>query len=138
MHLDGYSSVDVVPWEDASGGKAIQCTDKTACSAETTLEKASGVYSIAVQYFDFHQGASTYKVSVNGNIAGQWAADNTLPFNQIGGDTSTRYTLHDIRLKPGDVLKIEGQPNGNEPAPLDYVEISPETKASDSAAAVHP
>ncbi len=43
----------------------------------------------------------------------------------MNGDTSTRYTLTNIDLHPGDKLKIEGQPDNGEPAPLDYIEITP-------------
>jgi hypothetical protein len=28
-------------------------------------------------------------------------------------------------LKPGDVLRVEGAPDGSDPAALDYVEIEP-------------
>jgi hypothetical protein len=40
-------------------------------------------------------------------------------------DTSTRYTLSDIELHPGDTLAIEGHPDGGEPSPIDYVELTP-------------
>jgi hypothetical protein len=28
-------------------------------------------------------------------------------------------------LKPGDVLRVEGAPDGSDPAALDYIEIDP-------------
>jgi hypothetical protein len=30
-----------------------------------------------------------------------------------------------VELKPGDVLRVEGTPDGNDPAALDYVEVTP-------------
>ena len=125
MTLDGYAPVDVTPWEDASGGKAVVCKDHTACSATAAVREPAGTYDIAVQYFDLHDGASTYQVYVGTKLAGEWKADDTIPFNEIGGDTSTRHVIHGVALRSGDVLKIVGQPDGAEPAPVDYVEIEP-------------
>ena len=48
----------------------------------------------------------------------------------MNGDTSTRITLRGVAMKPGDVLKIEGHPDDGEPAPLDYMEISPVRSAA--------
>ena len=131
MHLSGYVPVDVTPWETASGGKAISCAGQTACSAETTLERPAGEYSIAVQYFDYLHGVSTYTLYLNGKAIAEWKADNTLPGNTMNGATSTRYTVSDVELHPGDALKIVGQPDDGEPAPIDYIEITPSTAASE-------
>lgn len=124
MQLDGYAPVDVTPWETASGGKAVACRQK-ACSAAVTLERPAGRYDIAAQYFDYLHGVSTYTLSLNGKTIGEWKADNTLPGDAMNGDTSTRFTLPSIELHPGDTLKVEGQPDDGEPAPLDYIEVTP-------------
>ncbi len=125
MQLSGYVPVDVPPWETASGGKAIACMQQVVCSAAITVERPAGRYTIAVQYFDYLHGVSTYNVYLNNREIAEWRADNTLPSDAMNGDTSTRYTLPDITLRPGDTLKIEGHPDDGEPAPLDYVEIIP-------------
>ena len=125
MRLSGYVPVDVTPWETASGGKAIACTKQDVCSATVALQRPAGRYDIAVRYFDYLHGVSTYTLSLNDKIVAEWKADNTLPSDAMNGDTSTRYTLSNIELRPGDVMKIEGYPNDGEPAPLDYVEITP-------------
>jgi alpha-glucuronidase len=125
MQLSGYTPVDITPWETASGGKAIACRDHNLCIATVTLDRPAGMYDIAIQYFDLRHGASTYRAYLNDKFLKEWRADNLLPGDQMSGDTSTRITLRGVALKPGDVLKIEGQPDGGEPAPLDYVEISP-------------
>ena len=125
MKLDGYTIADVTPWETASGGKAVTCENASTCTASTTLDQSAGNYDIAVQYFDFHDGASTYRAYLNGKPIAEWRADNTLPTDRMSGHTSMRYTIRGVALKPGDTLKIEGAPDGKEPAPLDYVEITP-------------
>ncbi|MBV8673737.1 MAG: glucosiduronase, partial [Acidobacteriaceae bacterium] len=125
MQLEGYTPADVTPWETASGGKGIICKAREVCSASTTLSRPAGTYDIAVQYFDFRQGVSTYDLYLNGKLLKEWRADNSLPADTMNGDTSTRITVGGIALRPGDTLKIEGHPDDGEPAPLDYLEITP-------------
>jgi alpha-glucuronidase len=126
MQLDGYTAVDVHPWESASGGKAHICENRAACTAATTFTRASGWYTVAVQYFDYHDGVSTFSLLLNHQTLATWKAEMSLPGNAPSGDTSVRYTLHGVPLRPGDVLTIEGQPNGGEPAPIDYIAVTPE------------
>ncbi len=132
MQLEGYVPVDVTPWETASGGKGVVCKSQPVCTAITVFSRSAGAYDIAAQYFDFRHGASTYDLYLNGNLLKEWRADNSLPGDQMNGDTSTRVTVRAVTLKPGDVLKIEGKPDNGEPAPLDYIEITP------SGVGVHP
>ncbi len=73
------------------------------------------MYDIAVQYFDIWAGVSTYTLSVNGSTVATWKADDKLPPAQpdphLDGQTSTRFTVHDVKLKPGDVLELRGVPD---------------------------
>jgi alpha-glucuronidase len=124
MRLHGYVPVEATPWETASGGKAVACVRRARCSATVTLRRAAGSYTIAVQYYDFRHGVSTYTVLLNGKTIATWEAGDTLPGDRISGDTSTRYAISHVALHPGDVLKIVGDPHGGEPAPIDYVEIT--------------
>jgi alpha-glucuronidase len=128
MTADGYTPVDVAPWEVASNGRAMVCGRATGCSLSTTLDRPAGAYDIAVQYFDLRAGASHYELLLNGKPIAQWVADATLPpaaaDKQLDGSTSTRFTMHDVSIKPGDTLKLRGRPDGEEPAPVDYLEIS--------------
>ena len=52
-----------------------------------------------------------------------------LPSRRPHGDNSTRFTAHGIDLKPGDVIRVEGTPDGADPAALDYIEIAPPAAA---------
>ena len=125
MQLDAYTPTEVTPWETASDGKGVVCKGQSACAASTIFNRAAGTYDVAVQYFDYRHGMSTFGLYLNGKLLKEWRADNSLPTDQMNGDTSTRITVDGMALKPGDVLKVEGHPNNNEPAPLDYLEISP-------------
>ena len=67
--LTGYKVIDVTPWEDASGGKAVTCDAGSApkgCSAEWTYSGPAGRFNIAVQYFDLQPGIAHFTLDVNG------------------------------------------------------------------------
>jgi alpha-glucuronidase len=124
MKLQGYTPVDVTPAENASGGKAVECeTAGQPCVASFRFAGSAGWYEVDVQYFDLNNGKSTFRVYVNDQMVDDWVADDDLPGAAIGGDTSTRRQIQDLALRPGDEIRIEGTPEGEEPAPFDYVAI---------------
>jgi len=143
--LAGYQIIDVHPWEDASAGKAVSCGGFTsvvpnsgqekegalvpeapqACTAEWTYNGSAGRFNIAVQYFDLQGGVAKFTLSINGQPADSWSADATLPSRQPHGDNSTRHVVHNVSLKPGDTIRIEGKPDAHDPATLDYIEFQP-------------
>jgi alpha-glucuronidase len=128
MQAEGYTTVDATPWETASEGKAVECDRLSACSLTAKLAKPSGVYNIAVQYFDLRTGASQYELLLNGVVVAHWTADAVLPpavvDKRFDGSTSTRLIAQGISLKPGDTLVLRGMPDKEEPAPVDYIEIT--------------
>jgi alpha-glucuronidase len=124
MQLDGYVPFDVVPRETASGGKAIECAPPVQkCSAAFRFEGRAGQYHLDVQYFDQNNGKSRFRVLVGDKVADEWVADDHLPATKPGGDSSTRRVIPNLMLHPGDTIRIEGLPDGDEHAALDYVEI---------------
>lgn len=129
MQLEGYVSFDVVPRETASSGKAIECVSPAQkCSAAFRFDGAAGRYELDVEYFDQNNGKSKFRVLVGDRLADQWVADDYLPATRPGGDSSTRRRIVGLALRPGDTIRIEGIPDGEEHAALDYIEIhtSPE------------
>jgi len=124
MTLDGYVIKPVIPWEDASGGKAIECA-AARCSASFRYEGAPGWHTVRVQYFDQSNGVSHFKLFVDSQIVDQWAADDRVPERRtkIDSSSSTRRTIIGIALRKGDEIRIEGVPDGPERAAIDYVEI---------------
>jgi alpha-glucuronidase len=129
MQLNGYTVVNVTPWETASGGKAVIC-NLPACSVQTTWDKPDGWYNIAVQYFDLLHGNSQFSLSVAGDQVEHWTADDTLPGETLNGSTSTRITLNRVAIHRGDIISVTGQPDGPERAPLDYLSIVPSSAPS--------
>ncbi|HSC44711.1 MAG TPA: alpha-glucuronidase family glycosyl hydrolase [Candidatus Acidoferrum sp.] len=137
MSLSGYAAVDVAPGENASGGKAVECRVANGCAASFQFagdtkggKAAAGLphskYEIDVEYFDQNNGKSKFRVLVNGKSVDEWVADDSLPAKKIGGDSSRRRRICDVLLGPGDEVRMEGIPDGEERAGLDYVEIFPE------------
>jgi alpha-glucuronidase len=100
----------------------VSCGE-AACSAEWAWSGAAGHYSIAVQYFDLQGGAARFALIVNNQPVANWLADATLPSKHPNGDNSTRHTVFNIDLNPGDIIRIEGIPDGADPAALDYIEL---------------
>ena len=156
MQRTGYQVVQVTPWEAASGGKAVVCAELTGCTISTPVTRTAGIYDVAVQYFDTWRGSSTYALLVNGCPVATWKANDTLPPAQfdahLDGQDSTRFTAHNVALRPGDTLSVRGipdlrpqlntgkpvptsagalNPNAREPrdyreyGPVDYLEIGP-------------
>jgi alpha-glucuronidase len=121
--LTGYKVIEVTPWEDASAGKAVTCGQPT-CTAEWTWTAQPGTYNIAVQYFDLQPGAAKFALTINNQPQAAWLADAALPSTRPNGDNSTRRTIPSIDLKPGDTIRIEGTPDGQDPAALDYIEVT--------------
>jgi alpha-glucuronidase len=126
MQLQGYVPVDVAPLENASGGKAIECTQPQGCSASFPFTRDAGRYSLDVEYFDQKNGESKFRVFVGDKLVDQWIANDQLPATKIGGDASTRRRIASLDLHPGDQIRIEGIPDRDEHAALDYVELMPE------------
>jgi alpha-glucuronidase len=127
MQLDGYAVKDVMPWEGASGGKAIEC-GASQCSAVLRYTGAPGWHTIRVEYFDQNDGVSHFRLKVSAQTVDEWIANDRLPARKSDGGSSKRRTVVGVALRTGDEIRIEGVPDGAEKAALDYIEIESETK----------
>jgi len=125
LRLAGYQPRAVTPAEDASGGKAVACAAEE-CSATLSFTGAPGWYTVRVQYFDQRTGASHFRLAVAGQTLDEWQAGLLLPTDALDSTSSTRRVVHGVALRPGDEIRIQGRPDGAEPAALDYLEIVPE------------
>ncbi|HKV26211.1 MAG TPA: alpha-glucuronidase family glycosyl hydrolase [Candidatus Acidoferrum sp.] len=126
MQLEGYAPFAIEPAEDASGGKGISCAlTATRCTATFRFNGAPGWYELDIEYFDQNNGISKFRVLVGDQVEDEWVADDTLPAKRPDADSSTRRRIRGLALRPGDNVHIEGIPDGDERASLDYVEIHP-------------
>ncbi|ETN42742.1 alpha-glucuronidase A [Cyphellophora europaea CBS 101466] len=133
MALDGYVPYAVSPVEAASGGYCIVTSDNsTRGAASVALERwESGRYDVAVNYYDLAIGNSTWELWIGEEMVGEWKGDleyriGKAPVFYIDGQTATRITFRGVEVTKGDVLKIVGVPDGQEPAPVDYISVLPE------------
>lgn len=122
MSLDGYSVIPVTPWEGASGGQAVECK-AARCSASFRFEGAAGWYDVNVRYFDVNDGAARFELRVGEQLMDEWKADDRFPTRRIDSSSSTLRVVRGIALRPGDLVRISGLPDGRESAALDYVEV---------------
>jgi alpha-glucuronidase len=127
MQADGYTVVDVSPWETASGGKAVVCNRPGGCTLTAKPGRPAGTYSVSVRYFDLRTGNAQYELLINGKSLAHWTANDRLPpaavDPHLDGSTSTLFTVPDVRLKPKDTLTLRGVPDQGEAAPVDYIEV---------------
>jgi alpha-glucuronidase len=123
MKLDGYTPIDVTPWENASGGKGVTCLRAQPCSAQFTFDREPGRYELDIEYFDQNNGASRFRVFVNDHEIDHWNADALFPAKNPGADASARRRIPNLTLHGGETIRIEGTADGDEPAALDYVEF---------------
>jgi alpha-glucuronidase len=121
----------VIHVETASGETAVRCS-KATCTAEFYFKGSPGFYTLKVRYFDYAQGHARFRLVVHNGAHNffieEWTADDTLPTrrNEPDGTSSTRRMITGVTLRPGDLISIEGFPDGSEDAALDYVEVLPE------------
>jgi alpha-glucuronidase len=113
-----------VPEEDASGGKVVVCQGRAEpCAATLKYTGEAGWYTLNVEYFDLPAGISHFRAFVGKQLVDEWSADLRLPSRRMDAGASTRRVIAGIALRPGDEIRIEGKPDGQESAALDYVEI---------------
>jgi hypothetical protein len=54
-----------------------------------------------------------------------WQATFIVPTARLDSSSSSRRTIAEVALRPGDVIRIEGTPDAGELAGLDYIEVLP-------------
>jgi alpha-glucuronidase len=122
MSLEGYAVTLVTPWEAASGGKAVSCP-ASKCAASFRYNGAPGRYTLRVEYFDQNNGVSHFQLRVANQLVDEWPAGDPASTNKIDGSSSTRRTIRAIALRIGDLVRLEGAPDGGETAAFDYIEV---------------
>jgi alpha-glucuronidase len=131
MTLTGYKPYAVSPFETASGYHAIiTSSNSTTGTASANVTFTSGTYDVAVNYYDLIGGRSRYRLELGNQTVGQWIGnhEDTLghaPSVYLDGHSATRITFQNVSVQQGEVVRITGQADGIEPAPLDYISFLP-------------
>ncbi|KAF3763105.1 family 67 glycoside hydrolase [Cryphonectria parasitica EP155] len=132
MTLDGYEILYVEPFEAASGYKGIMTTtNDTAGTATALVSFDTGVYDLAVNYFDVIGGRARWEVFLGNRSVGSWVGDmeDTLghaPSQLPDESAATRITFTGVSVTKGEELKLVGTPEGIEAAFVDYVSFLPQ------------
>jgi alpha-glucuronidase len=131
MTLSGYKPYAVSPFHTASGNTAIvTISNTTTGQASANITFSSGVYDVAVNYYDLIGGRAKFQLDIGNRTIGAWTGDledklGHAPSIYLDGHSATRITFKGVDVRQGDVVRITGQANGNEPAPLDYLSFLP-------------
>ncbi|GFE69589.1 GDSL-type esterase/lipase family protein [Chroococcus sp. FPU101] len=113
----------------ASGGQFISLVGGSITengTASTIFTGATGLYNIAISYFDEADGKSQLKFYKQ-NVQIKSLLLDQLRESTLANQQSRTYEVigNRISLKAGDVLKIQGFENQGEPARIDYIELIP-------------
>jgi alpha-glucuronidase len=131
MELSGYKPYAVHPFHTASGSYAIVTTsNSTVGTATADATFKSGTYDVAVNYYDLIGGKAKWLLEIGNRTVGRWTGDletklGHAPSIYLDGHSATRITFRGVRVSQGDVVRITGQADGIEAAPVDYISFLP-------------
>jgi alpha-glucuronidase len=131
MTLNGYKKYAVRPFHTASGYTAIVTTSNlTVGTATANVTFASGTYDVAVNYYDLYGGKSKFQLDIGNRTVGQWVGNHEdtlghVPSIYLDGHSATRITFKGVEVRQGDLVRLTGQADGTEPAPVDYLSFLP-------------
>jgi alpha-glucuronidase len=101
------------------------------CSAGAQYKRKPGWKTLNIRYFDQNDGSSRYRLYVNEQKIDEWIANDTIPTRRIDSHSSARRLVKGVPLRAGDLIRVEGTPNGGETAALDYIEVLPASELPD-------
>lgn len=112
---------------NASGGQVIQAGKGKDAKASTAFEGESGVYDIAIDYFDEADGASYLEVLVGGKTVDSWIWNEETEQALAAPDSLAQRVIQDIRIEAGDAIVLQGYSDGGEPLRIDSIELFADT-----------
>ncbi len=118
----------------SSGGKHISLlgSDSNTGTATGVFKGEAGTYQVNVGFYDENDGVSAADITVAGDTQ-SFSFDKDLPGDAAVAKTLTsRTTMEEIELQPGDAFEIKGKANAGEYARFDYVEFVPTDSLTDT------
>jgi hypothetical protein len=79
------------------------------------FNKNAGLYRIDVRYLDESDGTGLFEAYVNSTLVGSWTAT-------VNNDLFNTRSFNNVRLNPGDVIKVVSRRHQDELGRLDYVD----------------
>lgn len=131
MTLQNYKRYRVSPFETASGFVGIVTTSNQSTGvARANVTFATGTYDVAVNFWDVIGGRAKYQLEIGNRTVGKWVGDmedklGHAPSIYLDGHSARRITFRGVKVQRGEEVRITGQADGIEPAPLDYISFLP-------------
>jgi hypothetical protein len=113
----GGSSGNIVETFKSKGGHG---------TADGTFEGPSGDYALTVRYFNETDGASTYKIYIDDDLAFSWRG--------VGGANSFQTVTELVHIDRGDSITIDGTYQAGEWARWDYLNVQSVTSSASADA----
>ncbi|MEM6356726.1 MAG: Ig-like domain-containing protein, partial [Pseudomonadota bacterium] len=120
LTLNGYSQQSS---STASGGALIAASGVS--TARFAHGGADGTFDLRLVYIDENDGQSSVDVQLNGMSIGGTIFDEDITSSPNNPQAYRSLFIDDVPLVNGDVITIEGTPNGGEPARIDFLEVTP-------------
>lgn len=125
LQLDGYrvaaprtgSSGSIVETFKSKGGHG---------TAEGTFTGPSGDYAVSVRYFNESDGASTFRIYVDDDLAFSWRG--------VGGSNSLQTVTQLVHIDQGDTITVDGTFQAGEWARWDYLTVQNVTTSASASA----
>lgn len=109
----------------ASGDALIAVRNQSNPGEATyTWMGGTGVYDLAMHYFDENDGASEFSISIDGTELDSWFADRDTGGNAADNTTAAVREWEDVALENGDTITIIGDANQLEYARVDFLEAT--------------
>ncbi|MGB3641667.1 MAG: right-handed parallel beta-helix repeat-containing protein [Rivularia sp. (in: cyanobacteria)] len=118
----------------SSGGKHISLlgSDGNTGTATGVFNGEAGTYEVNVGFYDENDGVSAADITVAGDTQ-SFSFDEDLPGNAaVAKALTSRTTMEEIELQPGDAFEIKGKANSGEFARFDYVDFVPTDSPTDT------
>ena len=109
----------------ASGGAIIETTSDSEAVARYVFSGASGVYDLALGYYDENDGQAWMRVLLNGDEIDDWQWNQNLGDSGLSLETLTERRIADVALRGGDVIELRGyRDGGREKLRTDYLDFA--------------
>lgn len=112
---------------DAAG--SVILTDTDVGNASFLFDQPDGYYRFRIRYFDENDGAAKMRILVNGQDVDGWNWNTNTGTSIAVQQARKTWDSSNILLRTGDIVTLQGTPNGGEPVRTDYVRLFLEGQA---------
>jgi len=108
----------------ASGDTVLRSFGASEQIATYTFAETSGVYDLAIGYFDENDGSASMRVLRNGTEIDSFLWNEDLGSPLADPSTATVHLISGVTIQSGDIIALRGFGDGTEPLRTDYVDFT--------------